>query len=388
MSGTMTWVGLDVHARSTQAAAIDTMTGELRRARFGAGVDAPLAWLAELPGPVRACYEAGPTGFGLYRAAVAAGIAMQVIAPGKTPRGPSDRIKTDRRDAELLARLLLAGSLSAVVVPPPEVEAARELMRAHDACRRDLMTARHRVSKLLLRHGRVYPESSTWTGAHRRWLARQQFRENASELTFADLLAAADGLTARKAALAERLSRLALQEQWWPTVARLRCFRGVDTLTAFALHLELGGDWQRFERAPALSAWLGLVPSLSQSGESCRQGSITKTGSTFARRLLVEAAWHNTREPRIGVTLKNRQQDQPDDILQIANRAQHRLHRVHAPDACPRQARQRDRRRVRPRAGRLSVGRSDRRLTLADSLTVGRAGPGRQATGGRHARLF
>lgn len=329
MSGTMTWVGLDVHARSTHAAAIDTTTGELRRVRFGPGVDAPLAWLGELPGPVRACYEAGPTGFGLYRAAVAAGIAMQVIAPGKTPRGPADRIKTDRKDAELLARLLLAGSLSAVVVPPPEVEAARELMRAHDACRRDLMTARHRVSKLLLRHGRVYPESSTWTNAHRRWLARQQFRESASELTFADLLAATDGLTARKAALAERLSRLALEEQWWPTVARLRCFRGVDTLTAFALHLELGGDWQRFERAPALSAWLGLVPSLSQSGESSRQGSITKTGSTFARRLLVEAAWHNTREPRIGVTLANRQQGQPDHVLQISNRAQQRLHRVH-----------------------------------------------------------
>src|SRR3954447_23339045 len=123
MTATMTWVGLDVHARSTHAAAIDAMTGELVRVRFGAGLDAPLAWLGELPGPVRACYEAGPTGFGLYRAAVAAGIAMQVIAPGKTPRGPSDRVKTDRKDAELLARLLLAGSLTQVVVPPPEVEA-------------------------------------------------------------------------------------------------------------------------------------------------------------------------------------------------------------------------------------------------------------------------
>lgn len=145
MSGTMTWVGLDVHARSTHAAAIDAMTGELSRVRFGGGVDAPLAWLAQLPGPVRACYEAGPAGFGLYRAAVAAGIAMQIIAPGKTPRGPSDRVKTDRKDAELLARLLLAGSLTRVGVPPPEVEAARELTREHDACRRDLMTARHRA---------------------------------------------------------------------------------------------------------------------------------------------------------------------------------------------------------------------------------------------------
>ena len=128
MSGTMTWVGLDVHARSTHAAAIDSMTGELIRARFGAGIEAPVAWLAGLPGPVRACYEAGPTGFGLYRAATAAGVAMQVIAPGKTPRGPSDRVKTDRKDAELLARLLLAGSLHRVVVPPPEVVKSQDVV--------------------------------------------------------------------------------------------------------------------------------------------------------------------------------------------------------------------------------------------------------------------
>jgi len=150
----MTFVGLDVHARSTHAAAIDVVTGELVRARFAPGVEALVAWLAGLPGSVRACYEAGPSGFGLYRAAVAAGLCVEVIAPGKTPRGPSDRVKTDRKDAELLARLLLAGSLTAVVVPPVEVEAARELTRAHDACRRDLMNARHRVSKMLLRHGR------------------------------------------------------------------------------------------------------------------------------------------------------------------------------------------------------------------------------------------
>jgi transposase len=328
LSGTMTWVGLDVHARSTHGAAIDVMTGELTRVRFGAGVEAPVAWLQALPGPVRACYEAGPTGFGLYRAAVAAGVGMQVIAPGKTPRGPSDRVKTDRRDAELLARLLLAGSLTRVVVPPPEIEAAREMTRAHDACRRDLMNARHRVSKMLLRHGRVYLKPTTWTAEHRRWLSRQQFDEPASALVFADLVASVDGLTARKQAIALRLSELATDERWWPTVARLRAFRGIDTLTALSLHLELGGDWKRFERAPALSAWLGLTPSLNQSGESSRQGSITKTGSMLARRLLVESAWHYSRPPRLGATLANRQVGQPDHILAISNRAQQRLHRV------------------------------------------------------------
>jgi transposase len=328
MTGTMTWAGLDVHARSTHAAAIDTMTGELSRRRFGAGVDEPVAWLASLAGPVRACYEAGPTGFGLYRAAVAEGIAMQVIAPGKTPRGPSDRVKTDRKDAELLARLSLSGALTRVVVPPPEVEAARELTRAHDACRRDLMNARHRVSKMLLRHGVVYPLSSTWTAKHRVWLSRQQFDEPVSGLVFADLLASVDGLTARKATIAHRISELASDEQWWATVARLRAFRGIDTLTAFSVHLELGGDWQRFERPTSLSAWLGLTPSLAQSGESSRQGAITKTGSMLARRLLVESAWHYSREPRLGATLVNRQLGQPDHVLAISNHAQQRLHRV------------------------------------------------------------
>jgi transposase len=329
MAGTMTWAGLDVHARSTHAAAIDSLTGELVRARFGPGVDGPIAWLAALPGPVRACYEAGPTGFGLFRAAEAAGVAIEVIAPGKTPRGPADRVKTDCKDAELLARLLLAGSLTTVVVPPAELEAARDLMRAHDGVRRDLMTARHRVSKLLLRHGRVYPEASTWTIRHRSWLARQSFEHVGSELALLDALACVDGLSARKAALAERLSRLAEEEQWWPTVARLRCFHGLDTLTAFALHLELGGDWQRFARAPQLAAWLGLTPSLTQSGEGSRQGPITKTGSTLARRLLVEAAWHYARTPRSGAKLRRRQAGQPDHILQIASRARLRLHRVH-----------------------------------------------------------
>jgi len=328
MSGTMTWVGFDVHARSTHGAAIDTMTGELSRLRFGPGIEGPLAWLAELPGPVRACYEAGPTGFGLYRAATAAGIGMQVIAPGKTPRGPSDRVKTDRKDAELLARLLLAGSLTRVVVPPPEVEAARELTRSHDACRRDLMNARHRVSKMLLRHGRVYPKSTTWTAEHRRWLSAQQFPEPTSDLVFADLIASVDGLTSRKAAIALSLSEVATDERWWPTVSRLRAFRGIDTFTALSLHLELGGDWKRFERAPTLSAWLGLTPSLSQSGESSKQGAITKTGSTLARRLLVESAWHYSRQPRLGATLANRQAGQPDHILAISNRAQQRLFKV------------------------------------------------------------
>lgn len=329
MNGTMTCVGLDVHARSTQAAAIDLVSGELTRAKFGIGVEPVVEWLCQLPAPVRAAYEAGPTGFGLARAARAAGIELEVVAPSKTPRAPGDRVKTDRKDAELLARLHLAGQLRAVAVPPEWLESIRHLARAREHVRRDLARARHRVSKLLLLHGRVYPGKTSWGREHRRWLAAQAFDEEPAEFAFVDLLAAVDGLCARREALDERLSRLATDERLWPTVSRLRAFRGVDTLTALALHLELGGDWERFGSPRQLGSWLGLTPSLNQSGESESQGSITKTGSGIARRLLVESAWHYAREPRIGVTLENRQAGQPDHILQIAWRAQKRLHRVH-----------------------------------------------------------
>lgn len=328
MNGTMTWVGLDVHARSTQGAAIDSLSGELRRARFGAGTEEVVEWLGGLAAPVRAAYEAGPTGFGLMRAASAAGIDVQVVAPSKTPRAPGDRVKTDRKDAELLARLLLAGQLRPVAVPPEWLEAIRHLARTREAVRHDLMRARHRVSKLLLVHGRVYPGKTAWNGPHKRWLAQQSFEHEPTELAFIDLLAAVDGLSARREALDERLSRLAQDERLWPTVARLRAFRGIDTLTALMLHLELGGDWARFSSPRKLSSWLGLTPTLDQSGESASQGSITKTGSGIARRLLVESAWHYSRQPRIGATLANRQAGQPDHVLQIAGRAQHRLHRV------------------------------------------------------------
>lgn len=326
MTATMTWVGLDVHARSTHAAAIDRESGELRRARFGAGVEEVTAWLQALPQPIHGCYEAGPTGYALYRAAQAAGLRVDVVAPSKTPRAAADRVKTDHKDAELLVRLLLAGSLSMVAVPPASFEAARDLARAREQVRADLARLRHRVSKLLLRYGRVY-DGGTWTQAHRRWLAAQRFEHVPTELAYLDALAAIDGLLARRAALDERLSLLASEPEHWPTVARLRCFRGIETLSALVLHLEVG-DFARFQRPGQLAAWLGLVPSLHQSGESERRGPITKTGSGFARRILVEAAWHYLREPRIGANLSDRHAGQPDHILQIAWRAQHRLHRL------------------------------------------------------------
>jgi transposase len=256
VTATMTYVGLDVHARSTHDAAIDVRSGELRRSRFGVGSGEVLEWMQALPQPLRGCYEAGPTGFALYRAAADAGVQLDVVAPSKTPRAPGDRIKSDRKDAELLARLLLAGQLKPISVPSPALAAARHLCRAREQLRSDLMRCRHRVSKLLLLHGRVYSEPTTWNERHRQWLAGQRFEEDAAELAYLDTLAAVDGLVARKAALDERLSRLALTGEWAETVARLRCFRGIDTLSALVLALEVG-DFGRFGRPAQLASWLG-----------------------------------------------------------------------------------------------------------------------------------
>src|SRR6266567_3220301 len=168
-----TWVGLDVHARKVVAGVLDAGSGELRTLRAPTAIGETAAWLGQLPAPVRVAYEAGPTGYGLARACAAAGIACTVAAPSKIPRASGDRVKTDRRDAERLARLLRLGELVAVRVPELHEEAARDLIRAREDVRGDLMRARHRLSKLLLRHGVVYSGGTPWTGRHDAWLRAQ-----------------------------------------------------------------------------------------------------------------------------------------------------------------------------------------------------------------------
>ena len=324
---TMTSVGLDVHARSTRATSIDMVTGEVSRARLGGEAVEVVAFLAGLPGPVRACYEAGPTGFGLARAARAAWIELEVIAPSKTPRKPGERIKTDRRDADHLVRQLIAGALTPIRVPSADEEAARDVLRDREQVRADLMRARHRLSKFLLRNGRVWPaEKTAWTLQHRAWLARQPFTGDL-QLVVTDLIAVVDGLSDRRTRLDHALEQIARREAYWPVVSRLRAFRGVDTITALGLQLEIG-DWTRFRRPKDVGAYLGLVPGLDQSGESSSSGAITKTGSRYARRLLVEAAWHNHQFPRVGRPLHRRQDGIAEPIRQISWACQRRLHHI------------------------------------------------------------
>jgi transposase len=288
-----TSVGLDVHARSVVAHAVDWDTGRHVAQRL-VPVDAEVvAWVRRLPQPAAVAYEAGPTGFGLARALTAAGIRCVVVAPSKLERPPGDRVKTDRRDAARLARLLHIGEVPAVTVPSEVQEAARDLVRAREDVRGDLMRARHRVSKLLLRHGIVYYGGQPWNGPHERWLAAQRFDRSGVQIAFDEALDAVLATTGRRERLDTAIEAMAAEPAWAPLVGRLTCVRGVATLTAFALAVEIG-DWDRFTGA-TIGAYLGLVPSEASSGSRRAQGAITKAGNTHARRLLVEAAWHHQR---------------------------------------------------------------------------------------------
>lgn len=233
MTNTMPRCGLDVHANQTHAATLELATGELRRRRIQGPPERALDYLESLGAGLLAVYEAGPTGFGLARAAEARGIDLRVAAPGLIPRGPSDRVKTDARDAERLARLLAAGELRFVCVPTLAEERFRDLVRCREDLRGDLMRARHRLSKLLLRRGIRYPgPGKNWTRAHRDWLGRLEFSDEPSRVTFADYLASVEALGQRRSTLDAAIERCWSQSPHAQTIARLRAFRGIDTLTA------------------------------------------------------------------------------------------------------------------------------------------------------------
>ena len=315
-------IGLDVHARSIRLAAVraDQL---LEERTLPYDEEAVERVLRRWPG-VRCCYEAGPTGFGLYRHLVERGIDCAVVAPGLVPRRPGDRVKTDSRDARKLARLFAGGLLEPIHVPSPEQESARDLVRAREDARLDRMRDRHRLSKFCLRHGRLLPTSS-WTVVRRRWLSEQRFAFVAEQVTFDAYLHTVDLVDARIEALERAIRETAEQQPWKQLVARLRCLRGVDTLTALALVSEIG-DFSRFRTAEEFMAFVGLVPSEHSSGEKRRQGSITKVGNSHVRRLLVESAWHARRRPKVGYDLSRRQRGQDAVVLERAWRCQQRLY--------------------------------------------------------------
>jgi transposase len=326
MAKGMTLVGLDVHARQTHAAVLDGASGEIGVSRLRMPPIEVASFLDGLGRGVVAVYEAGPTGFGLARAARERGIDVRVVAPGSVPKGSGDRVKTDRRDAIRLARLLAAGELSFVFVPSVADEQFRDLVRCIEDVRGDLMRARHRLGKFLLRRGERYPgPGGAWTGRHMRWLRALGFDDGCAQATFADYLAAVELLCGRRQALIATLELQIPHSSHAPVIPRLRCFRGIDTLSAAGVCAEIG-DFARFPRPTRLSGFLGIVPSERTSDTKRRLGSITKAGPAHARRLLVEAAHHYRHRPQLGAALARRQAGQDPRVIEIAWRAQRRLY--------------------------------------------------------------
>jgi transposase len=324
-------VGLDVHQRSI---AIAQLYGDRSEPQVAEIPNSPTiirrTFVAlKKQGDVRCCYEAGPCGFEIQRQLTGMGIACEVIAPALIPKKPGERIKTDRRDAAKLARLHRLGELTSIRVPTPEQEGIRDLVRARDDVRKDLIAARHRLSKFLLRHGRIFSEGKNWTDRYWRWLRAQTFDRPAEQTTFEHYTVQVDHLQERRTALEREIVAISATNPYRETVGRLSCLRGISVLSAMVLIAEII-DFQRFEHPRQLMAFLGLVPSEFSSGESRKRGAITKTGNGHARRILVEAAWSYRHRPTIGSRARRALEGQSAAVTEIAKKAQHRLHKRYA----------------------------------------------------------
>ena len=321
-------VGLDVHKDSIDIATADIgRDGEVRHlGSIGgdlASLDKALRKLTSKGHKLHVVYEAGPCGFVIWRHLTALGQSCAVVAPSSIPKRSGDRIKTDRRDAMLLARLDRSGELTAVRVPDPADEAVRKV-RSRDDGVRECRNARHRLKALLLRNGLTYTGKSSWTSAHLRWLATLKLEHAAQTIAFQEYLHSITEATARIQRL-EQAMRDALAD-WTlkPLVQALMSLRGVQMIAAMTLVAELQ-DFVRFDSPRKLMAFVGLVPGEHSSGPKRRQGSITKAGNSAARRMLVEVAWHYQHSPRVSPIIATRQDQLPKEVTDIAWKAQLRL---------------------------------------------------------------
>jgi transposase len=324
-----TVIGLDVHKQWIATAILPP--GADRATRRATIANHPravrgLVQQARSRAPVVFVYEAGPCGYELHRELTAMGERVVVVAPTLTPVRPGDRVKTDQRDAEKLARLYRAGELTPIRVPTRSEEAARDLVRAREDILEDRLRARHRLGKFLLRHGRIYRETKAWGVKHRIWLRTQRFDWTPLQQTYEVYLRALEEVEARLETADQQILDLAQQEPYRLPVQYLRCLKGIDTLSAVTLVVETQ-DFRRFEHASAYMGLSGLVSSEHSSGERIRRGGITKTGNAHLRRILVEAAWAYRHRNVAGPALAARRRGCPDVVLRLARKAQDRLHR-------------------------------------------------------------
>lgn len=321
------FVGLDVHKDSIDVA-FGKATGEIQH--YGtiggdlAGVDRLIRKLSQGGRELRIAYEAGPCGFEIYRYCRKRNIDCLVVAPSRIPKRPADRVKTDRRDAATLARLLRAGELRGIYVPTEGDEAVRDLTRARESAMIHFGRCRKQLLMFLLRHGVVYSGKTHWKKEHLNWLSRINLPLPAQQIVFQEMLHQIEEARLRVERFTREIEAQVETWRWKPVVTSLMALRGVQLVAASGMVAELG-DLRRFSHPRSLMAFVGLVPSEYSSGPHRRQGAITRTGNTHARRLLIEAAWQYIHGPKVSEIIRKRQQDLPQPIIDIAWRAQLRL---------------------------------------------------------------
>ncbi|MDN5366527.1 MAG: transposase [Thermacetogenium sp.] len=324
------FVGLDVSKESIAVAVADWGR---KPARYWGQIKNTFEEVRKLmerigePENLQVCYEAGPTGYELYRFLKNLGIHCVVVAPSLIPTRSGDRVKTDRRDAVNLAQLLRAGELTPVWVPAEEDEALRDLVRAREDAKEDLLRAKHRLSKFLLRHNLHPPKGvRNWSSKYRLWLDSLKFENSASRITFQEYLHAIDEIESRIKRLETETSVQAVASVHAPVIQALQTLRGVAEVTATTLVAEIG-QFSRFDNPRQLMAFAGLTPSEYSSGGSRHRGGITKTGNAHVRRVVIEASWSYRYPPALKAALRRRQEGKDPEVQLIAWNAQDRLHR-------------------------------------------------------------
>jgi len=332
MNYSTTVVGLDVHKKTIVASVLPAGSEVVTERTTIENNPAALAKLVKkigVRGSVEFVYEAGPCGYETHRQISGLGHPCFVIAPALTPVRPGDHVKTDSRDADKLARYHRAGELTVIRVPTCEEEAARDLPRAREDAMIDRLRSRHRLSRFLLRQGRIFQDAKrAWTTKHKEWLRTQKFEWPALTQTFEAGMRAVDDADARMESLDRQLEDLSLQDPYRTPVKFLRCLRGIDTLSALTLVVE-AQDFKRFEGARAFMSYTGAVGREHSSGERTRRGSITKAGNAHIRRILIESAW-SYRRGGLSAAVKKRREGCPPDVILIARKAEVRLHRKFA----------------------------------------------------------
>jgi transposase len=323
------WAGMDVHADSVQVSVFSSK-GKDPVERFGflpddRGWARAVRRLKAHGSKVRCVYEAGPCGYEPQRVLASRGVSCEVAAPSLIPRRPGDRVKTDRRDADKLARLYRAGELTLVTVPDAGQESLRDLLRAREDAYADLLRRRHRLSKFLLRHGQRYRLGSTWTQRHWSWIRAIRIENPHARAVLGEYLIAVEEALEQIHRFDRFVEEASRRPEYVGHVDRLKALRGVGTTTALTIVSE-GGDLRRYPKAPQFMSATGLVPSEHSSGQRRRQGAITRAGNAHLRRVFVEAAWHYRHRPSLRSSIQKRRVGQPAPVVAIARAADLRLH--------------------------------------------------------------